>query len=627
VIETFWPAGALAIAAAAWMDRGPAPRGAVSERSGATLTAVGIAIAVVALIGDHFSQIDTLTFILAALTLLGGIVQLGFLYRDRMQARMAVAAAKTLRSVSSDAALDCVVSIDADGKVCEWNDAARHTFGYRGEYAVGRDLAELIVPHEQQASHHAGLARWLTTGESRILNRRVEMMAVHAQGHRFPVELTITQVRVDPPMFTGFLRDISEAKRQGEENDRLAAIVRSSEDAIHSTDLDGLATAWNHGAELLYGYSTDEAVGKRLEDLIVPRDLADELKQMTKRVLDGEPAAVETKRLRKNGGVIDVSLRSFPIRDLGGGVTGASTSAYDITQRKRREEHDAKNAEGRLWRGRVEAALRDETFMFWGQPVVDVQTGAVHHHELLLRMDLDGDVITPNHFLPHAEDGELITEIDRWAIREGVAFAKKLPVAINLSARSLGNPGVIDQITSALGDRKLASRVIFEITETAAVANLDTARDVVEELVAIGCGVALDDFGTGYGSFTHIEQLPVTELKIDMSFVQGLARTPTDQRLVRSIIAIARNFDMKTVAEGVEDVNTLTLLRRLGVDYVQGYYVGYPAQMTSSGRWPAATQMSSSSIRQATEPLRPPDLRPEKRHEAPHRARRTHPID
>ena len=128
--------------------------------------------------------------------------------------------------------------------------------------------------------------------------------------------------------------------------------------------------------------------------------------------------------------------------------------------------------------------------------------------------------------------------------------------------------------------------MIFEITETAAVENLDAAHELVQELTSLGFGVALDDFGTGYGTFSYLQHLPVTELKIDIDFVRALTQDPTDQRLVKSIISVAQNFDMKTVAEGVEDQATLDLLRTLGVDFVQGYYIGYPAEMTVSSQLP-----------------------------------------
>ena len=237
---------------------------------------------------------------------------------------------------------------------------------------------------------------------------------------------------------------------------------------------------------------------------------------------------------------------------------------------------ERRDKEGRLWRDRIHTALTEGRFMYWGQPVIDAATGGIDHHELLLRMDLDGDVITPNHFLPHAEGSELMTEIDRWAIKTGFEIAATLPVAINLSARSLEDVSLIGDIKKALGSRALAGNVTFEITESAAIENLDAARELVEELTSLGFGVALDDFGTGYGSFTYLQQLPVTELKIDIDYVRALARDRTDQRLVKSIVSVARNFEMKTVAEGVEDQATSDLLRELRRRLPPGLPPGLP---------------------------------------------------
>ena len=589
LLVSIWPAGALCIAAAAWMKTGPdlvPSRG--GDRMVEALTGAAILVAIAVLLVDHFERVDTLTLVLAGLTLLTAVVQRVFvIHRDHAEAQKAADAAEKLRTASAEAAMDCIVSIDGAGRVLEWNGAACRTFGYSREAAVGADLADLIIPAALRAQHRRGLARVAETAQSRVLNSQIELMAMHADGHEFPVELMITRVRADPPLFTGFLRDISDRRRRAEENELLAAIVRSSESAIISKDLKGIVTAWNRGAEDLYGYTAEEAIGRAVADLIIPAEQADEMKSVTEKVIGGEAAMLVTCRRRKNDELVDVSLHAFAMRDLSGEIVGVCTSADDITERRRGEERERRDEDGRLWRDRVKTALADGNFMFWGQPIVDAATGAVHHHELLLRMDLDGGVITPNHFLPHAETCDLITEIDRFAIQTGFEIAATMPVAINLSARSLRDPLLIADIKAALGTRTLASNVVFEITETAAVENLEAARELVEELTRLGFGVALDDFGTGYGSFTYLKHLPVTELKIDIDFVRGLAEDPTDQRLVKSIISVARNFDMKTVAEGVEDQETLDLLRALGVDFVQGYHIGYPAQMTVSERWPS----------------------------------------
>lgn len=194
---------------------------------------------------------------------------------------------------------------------------------------------------------------------------------------------------------------------------------------------------------------------------------------------------------------------------------------------------------------------------------------------------------------------DLITEIDRWAIRRGAEIARQLPVAINLSAKSIGDPRLLAEIEEALRDPRIARRVTFEITETAAAENLAQAQSLVTALTDLGCAVALDDFGTGYGSFTYLKHLPVTELKIDIEFVRGLVDDPANQRIVRSLVDVASNFEMRTVAEGVEDEATLELLRTLGVDLVQGYHLGRPAPleaaMDTNREGPRSTTRPTSS--------------------------------
>lgn len=580
LLDALWPAGVMLIAAAAWLR----PALASSQRQSAdsvfpVITSTAIAIAIGALIFDHFWRLDSLTILLSGMTLAVGCSQLALLYRGRTEAIARALRSESVRSASTRAALDCVVSIDSEGRVREWNEAATRTFGYGPDEVVGRELAELIIPPALRAQHRAGLSRFLETGETHVLNRRIEITGMHAGGGEFPIELAVTQVSDDPLIFTGFIRDIGDRKAREAENERLAAIVRSSEDAMISKDLAGAVTAWNHGAELLYGYSPGEAIGTQLSSLIVPVERVDEPGMLIDELSDHKVAAFETQRRRKNGELVTVSMRAFAVRDLAGEITGVSTIAHDITDRKRREDRERDDRDATLWRGRIEAALDEDRLLFFGQPIVNLDSGAVDHQELLIRMELDGEVVSPGAFLPHAEKTELIKRVDRWAVAQGIELARSGRVAINLSGKSLDDADLSAWIEEALADRKLAENVIFEITETAAASNLDAAQRLVTQLTGLGCGVALDDFGTGYGSFTYLKRLPITELKIDMEFIRGLSSDPQSQRVVKSIVSAAELFDVKTVAEGVEDEETLDLLRVLGVDMAQGFFVGYPSRI------------------------------------------------
>lgn len=363
---------------------------------------------------------------------------------------------------------------------------------------------------------------------------------------------------------------------RGRDAERLSAVIGSSGEAVVSIDLDGRVISWNAGAERIYGYRAKEALGRKLIDLTVPDERLNEPAELIDAVSCGRPTAIETRRRTKDGRQLEISLRAFPIIDGNEEVAGATMIAHDVTTRQEREAEDRLAAERHLWRTRIDHALDEDRFEFHGQPIIDLRTGAHSHHELLIRMRLDGKLVPPGSFLPHAESSPLMHRIDRWAVRRGIELAHRMPVAINLSARSLGSEELLETIAEALADTSPARHLTFEITETAAVENLESAARLVARLTELGCSVALDDFGTGYGSFNYLKKLPATHLKIDMDFVRGLGTDPTDERVVSTIVSMAQHFGLKTVAEGVETEQTLEIVRGLGVDFAQGYHLGHP---------------------------------------------------
>jgi diguanylate cyclase (GGDEF)-like protein len=232
------------------------------------------------------------------------------------------------------------------------------------------------------------------------------------------------------------------------------------------------------------------------------------------------------------------------------------------------------------WEKLVGRAIADERLLAYSQPIVPLADGLEPHEELLVRLrDEGGNVLAPGAFLPHAERVGIVGTIDRWMIDRALEAARAgRRVHVNLSARSLEDRGIVDFVTRRLAATGAeASRVTFEITETAAVASLADAVEVAAGLSALGCELALDDFGTGYAPLAYLAELPVSYIKIDMSFVHGLLARERDERVVRSIVRTAGEFGLRTVAEGVEDAATLERLRTLGVDYAQGYHLGRPA--------------------------------------------------
>ena len=182
----------------------------------------------------------------------------------------------------------------------------------------------------------------------------------------------------------------------------------------------------------------------------------------------------------------------------------------------------------------------------------------------------------------------MITEIDRWVIDRSIEIAATgRDVEVNVSGRSIIAPGLIAHIRSAIIRTGAdPARIVFEITETSLVSDEPAARAFAKGLHALGCKIALDDFGTGYGGFTYLKQLPVDFLKIDIEFVRDVLTNSASRNVVEAIVSLATSFGLKTVGEGIEDNQTLVLLRDLGVDYGQGFHLGRPAQLEAADDHP-----------------------------------------
>lgn len=247
-------------------------------------------------------------------------------------------------------------------------------------------------------------------------------------------------------------------------------------------------------------------------------------------------------------------------------------------------EHEGARMKGRLsWVERIRAALEQDRFSLVSQPIVELSSGRVIQHELLLRMvDEHGELIPPGAFLYIAERLDMIQEIDAWVVRHATELLAtdldgNMPLEINISGRSIGDARLLELIEHQLEQTGVApNRLIFEITETAAIEQISKARAFSQRLAQLGCRLALDDFGAGFGSFYYLKHLTFDYLKIDGEFIQHCTTSKTDQLVVRAIVDIARGLDKITIAEFVTDEETARLLRRLGVNYGQGYHYGQP---------------------------------------------------
>lgn len=234
------------------------------------------------------------------------------------------------------------------------------------------------------------------------------------------------------------------------------------------------------------------------------------------------------------------------------------------------------------WTRRIKQALEDDMFVIACQPIKNV-AGEVRHHEILLRMqDEEGNIIMPSGFIPPAERFGLMPSIDRWVIHHAVLllkYASKFTpeLSVNLSAASFRDESIIDYITEKIEETNIdPNRLTFEITETIAMSDLSMTANNLQRLQDLGCQTSLDDFGAGYASYAYLKDLPVHFVKIDGSFITGLVHNKLNREIVQSMHNIAHIMGKETIAEFVETEETARILTDMGVDYLQGHYIGKP---------------------------------------------------
>lgn len=235
---------------------------------------------------------------------------------------------------------------------------------------------------------------------------------------------------------------------------------------------------------------------------------------------------------------------------------------------------------------RIRRALLSDELLLYAQPIRDLRDGQVKSHEILVRLPAEdgGEPLLPARFLYRAEQSGLIQAMDGWVVHRAIRLIEarrgsdpRVVLHVNLSGRSVGDQRFAQRIEDAIDAAGIdPSQLVFELTETAAISQFEDVRAFVARLHARGCRFALDDFGAGFGSFHYLKNFPFDYLKIDGDFVRDIVHDPTNRLVVSAIVGVARGMGMETVAEFVIDEETVTMLRTLGVDHVQGFHVGRP---------------------------------------------------
>jgi len=533
---------------------------------------------------------------------------------------------------------DAILLLDERGAVAYANVASERIFGRPIAELAGAMLGSLLA--EPYGEEYDGLLAQFRAGEQLdLLGQPREVVAQGQDGSGFAVELTLSEVPVGQVRsLVAVGHDIRERKReearlrQMADHDGLTGLVnRVSFEHALTRHVDYADRYGSGGSVIALGIDNfkyvneslgvaagdevlvrlAEAIGGRLRrtDVVArvggdvfgllihgadrdkARALAEELLGIVRRhsfVLDGEGI-----RITMSAGVTSLDHRKI----VGAELLAEAENAMSEAKERGRDRVSAFDAAGRqemderrAWTERVRQATERGLFILTSQPIVNLSNNDATQHEVLLRMREDGGgLVEPASFLATAERFGLIGSIDRWVTQQAVRLiaahnkeGRELTLEVNLSAMTMGDTGFPDEVRRELTSSGIdPASLIFEVTETAALADIEHARTFAESLARVGCRFALDDFGAGYASFYYLKHLPISYLKIDGEFIRDLPGSHTDQSIVRALVEVCRALEIKTVAEFVGDQQTMDTVRDLGVDFAQGYHLGKPEPVSA----------------------------------------------
>lgn len=538
-------------------------------------------------------------------------------------------------------AAEGIVTVDTSGNIESFNKAAESIFGYHATEVMHTPFSRMLSA--------SGITQLLVSNKPGVYVGQ-NLIGIKKSGTTFPMKISVSEVTaIGIHVFTLLIEDVSE--RQAFESmlsyqalhdaltglpnrsllyDRLSQAIAAAQrepgqqGVLMELDLDHFKEI-NDTLGHPVGDEVLRQVSQRLSRILRDSDTlarlgGDEFAILLPDVQDGRAAAAMVAQI-----VLDSFAEPFFYQDnemyLGAGIGivifpehGTDTitlmSRADVAMYETKHKdlgfmfYDSNtdtNTKKKLHlSSELRHALERNEFVLYYQPQIDIRSGLLHGVEALIRWrHPKNGIIYPDDFISHTERTGLINPITEWVIRTALdqcqqwrAAGLSFQVAVNVSARSFLDPKFIDKVARILSGHSTcaAAHMEMEITESVLMTNIEHGADVLAQIDKLGMKIAIDDFGTGYSSLAYLKKLPITCIKVDKSFVLNMMQDANDAVIVHSTVELAHNLGYKIVAEGVENEDTLDLLKTMGCDYAQGYYIARPLPKIEFDHWLETSQ-------------------------------------
>jgi diguanylate cyclase (GGDEF)-like protein/PAS domain S-box-containing protein len=556
---------------------------------------------------------------------------------ERKRAEEALFSEKERAQITLNSIGDAVLCTDIDGSITFLNVVAEALTGWPREEAMGRPLADVLRTLATATRQTMPIPKLISSDRTRTVALPPNFILVRRDGFETPIEDSVAPIHDRNGQLTGAVvvfRDVSAARAMAAQmvhsaqhdyltglpnrmllKDRVEqALVRARRHgrrvAVLFLDLDGFKHI-NDSLGHQVGDKLLQSVARRLVDCTrssdtVSRQGGDEFVVLLSEVQQPEEAAIAACRMLKAVAVahpidphdlhvttsIGVSIFPEDGADAQTLIQNADTAMYQAKENGRQSYQYFKPEmnERAVERQSIEESLRralerDELSLHY-QPKINVRSGAITGAEALLRWTHPTrGMVSPAQFIPVAEDCGLIVPIGKWVLRQACMQAQAwvdagLPrstIAVNVSARQLRDAGFLDTLFAILGQTQLDPQLLeLELTESVLMTHAESAAAILKTVRKRGVQVAVDDFGTGYSSLSYLQRFQIDALKIDRSFVGEITSADSDAGIVTAVISMARNLNLRVVAEGVETLAQSAFLRAHACDEAQGYYFSRP---------------------------------------------------